>query len=626
MGTEPLGRKLAAILYADVAGYSRLTGEDEEGTHRALRTYLDAITSHIQVHKGRVVHYAGDAVLAEFATVSDALSCAVEVQRDLKTRNEDLPDERKVQFRIGVNLGEVIVDQDEIYGDGVNIAARLETLAEPGGICVSEAVYSAIGNKLPIEYVFLGEQSVKNIEKPVRTYSVIFDADDAVRVPAKTSTNTLLTRWSAIGAAAVVLLLAGAGLVIWHSPQEPGKNVAEKGTALPSTDKPSIAVLPFSNMSGDTTQGYFSDGISEDIITDLSKVSHLRVIARNSSFSYRGKSVKIQTVGEELGVQYVLEGSVRKADDRVRITAQLVKASDGYQVWAERYDRELVDIFALQDEITHRIVSALLVELTPEEKEQLTHKTTENFEAYDLFLQGLQHLNSDVNIQLAQDLYRRAIDLDPKFGRAYGALAVTLSRSYVRGSSDSPDTLDRALDLAQKAVALNPYTPQTYWALGYVYLYKKEYDKAIDALQRAVTLAPNYADGYGLLALINNNLGQAKEAIRLIEKAMTLNPNYTWDYPYNLGRAYYAIDRYPEAVEALQKALARNPQASGARWFLAASYVRLGQLDDAEWQVTELQALNPNITLLRLSNTLPIKDKALLDKLLADLRKAGLPD
>jgi adenylate cyclase len=626
MGAEPLGRKLAAILYADVAGYSRLTGEDEEGTHRTLRAYLDAITSHIQVHEGRVVHYAGDAVLAEFATVSDALSCAVEVQRDLKTRNEDLPGERKVQFRIGVNLGEVIVDQDEIYGDGVNIAARLETLADPGGICVSEAVYSAIGNKLPLEYVFLGEQSVKNIEKPVRTYSVIFDADGAVQVPAKASTNTRLTRWSAIGAVAVVLLLAGMGLFIWHSPQEPGTDAAERSAPLPLPDKPSIAVLPFSNMSGDPNQGYFSDGISEDIITDLSKVSNLRVIARNSSFSYRGKSVKIQTVGEELGVQYVLEGSVRKVDDRVRITAQLVKASDGYHVWAERYDRKLVDIFALQDEITHRIVSALLVELTPEEKEQLTHKTTDNFEAYDLFLQGLQHLNSEVDVQLAQDLYQRAIELDPKFGRAYGALAVTLSRSYVRGSSDSPETLDRALGLAQKAVMLNPYTPQTYWALGYVYLYRKEYDKAIDALQRAVTLAPNYADGYGLLALINNNLGRAKEAIRLIQKAMTLNPNYTWDYPYNLGRAYYAIGRYPDAVEALQKALARNPQATGAHWFLAASYVRLGQLDDAEWQVTELQTLNPNITLLRLSKTLPIKDEALLDELLADLRKAGLPD
>ena len=318
---DKLPRKLAVILYADVADYSRLTGEDEDTTHRRLSEYLDLVSNSIGHHQGNVVHYAGDAVLADFGTVTNALECATSIQNDLSNRNQDLPDERKIQFRIGINLGEVIVDRDDIYGNDVNVAARLESLADVGGICISDAVRTAIGNKLPIAYEFMGEQSVKNIKEPIRAYQVILH------------------------------------------PQEQGREVDPEFQEFELPQKPSIAVLPFTNMNADPEQEYFSDGISEDIITALSKINNLLVIARNSTFTYKGKAVDVRQISREQGVRYVLEGSVRKAGNRIRVTAQLIDATTGHHIWAERYDRELDDIFAVQDEIVREIVVALDVEL-----------------------------------------------------------------------------------------------------------------------------------------------------------------------------------------------------------------------------------------------------------------------
>ncbi len=359
MAEKHVTRKLAAIFYADVAGYSRLTGEDEEGTHRLLSAYLDAITASIEKHYGTVLHFAGDAVLADFTTVSDALSCAVNTQHDLKDRNNDLPDNRKVQFRVGVNLGEVIVDRGEIYGDGVNVAARLEGLADPGGICISATVYDAIGTKLPFDYEFLGEQSVKNIEKPVRAYSVRLKPGAVLPAPSIRKTGWSTRRLIVATAAAVVLAIAVVVLG-WLQPWQPDVEPASVAKmAFPLPDKPSIAVLPFTNLSGDPEQEYFADGMTDDLITDLSKISGLFVIARNSTFTYKGKPVKVQRVAEELGVRYVLEGSVRRAGNKVRINVQLIDATTGGHLWADRYDRTLDDIFALQDTITGKVVQAL---------------------------------------------------------------------------------------------------------------------------------------------------------------------------------------------------------------------------------------------------------------------------
>jgi len=630
MGEDRLPRKLAAIFYADVVGYSRLTGEDEEGTRRQLKSHFEVVSASIKTYGGTVVKYAGDAVLAQFPTVTDALASAADVQQALAERNRDLPEERKIQFRIGVNLGEVIVDGDDIHGDGVNVAARLEGLAEPGGICISESVKSAVGKKLPVEFQSLGEQQVKNIADPVRAYHVRLRAGANLPEPTGIAKPQKTSRVRMSLGAAVIAVVIGAAMLVWLKPWAPEIEPAPHDQiALPLTEKLSIAVLPFNNVSGDSAQEYFSDGISEDIITDLSRVSGLKVIDRNSSFTYKGKAVKLQQVGKDLGVQYVLQGSIRKAGRRVRITTQLAKTTDGYQLWAERYDREQGDIFALQDEITEKIISALLIKLSGDEKNQLTSRPTRNFEAYDLFLRGQQHFraaNKEDNL-LAQELYRQAIELDSGFGRAYGAYAVALAFNFARGWSDRPgETLDRALELAQRAIQLNEFLPQTHWALGYTYMQRKEWDRALAAVQHAVTLVPNFADGYGLLALINNRLSRADEAIELIRKAMRLNPYYTWDYPYNLGRAYYTKGQYGKAVDYLHQALERNEAVTYPRLFLAASYVELGQTEDAAWEIIQLQMTNPDMRLSHLASAHQIVDEVLMQRFLTDLREAGLPE
>ncbi len=391
-----LPRKLVAILYADVVGYSRLTGEDEEGTHRQLKSHFEAASESIKTYGGTVVNYAGDAVLAQFPTVTDAVASAVDVQQTLAERNRQLPDARKIRFRIGVNLGEVIVDGDDIHGDGVNVAARLEGLAAPGGICISESVKSAVGNKLPIEYESVGEQQVKNIADPVRAYNARLQPGAALPDPTSVAQPQKTSSVRVTVGAVIIAVVFSSGLLLWLKPWAPEIEPAPDDRMVrPQVEKPSIAVLPFNNVSGDSAQEYFSDGISEDIITDLSRVSGLKVIDRNSSFTYKGKAVKLQQVGKDLGVQYVLQGSIRKAGDRVRITTQLADTTDGYQLWAERYDREQGDIFALQDEITEKIISALLIKLSGDERDLLTSRPTRNFEAYDLFLQGQQHFRGN---------------------------------------------------------------------------------------------------------------------------------------------------------------------------------------------------------------------------------------
>lgn len=394
-------------------------------------------------------------------------------------------------------------------------------------------------------------------------------------------------------------------------------------------DKPSIAVLPFTNMSDDPNQDYFSDGISEDIITDLSQLKNLAVIARNSSFTYRNTTTKVQDIGKDLGAKYLLEGSVRKAGNQIRITAQLIDAYSGHHLWAERFDRELTEMFALQDEITDRIVSALSIRLSGAEQKQLSRSTTNNFEAYDLFLQGQISGASFTEEGIAEAIqtYRKAINLDSDFARAYGALAVMLTREVNMGFSNSPvETMERSLEMARKAVSIDPDSPQAQWALGYVYMYRKQFDLAVEVLEQAVSLAPSYADGYALLALIKNNLGEAEDAISLIKKGIELNPYYSWDYLYNLGRANYALGRFEEAKNYLLQAMERNQAPGVNRVFLIASLVQLGDLEDAEWEIMQLETSHPQYSLSNLSQVLPITDQVLRDRLNDDLRTAGMAE
>ncbi len=581
MAPHEVQRKLTAIISADVEGYSRLMGADEEATLRTLNTYREIMADLISRHQGRVVDTAGDSVLAEFASPVEAVRCAVEIQRELQIRNAELVDDRQMRFRIGINLGDVIVEGNRIYGEGVNIAARVEGLAEGGGICISGTVYEQIENKLPLSYEFLGEHAVKNIEKPVRMYRAQIEP-------------------------ATVTSMVGA-------------------LELDLPDKPSIAVLPFANMSGDSEQEYFSDGITEDLITDLSKVSGLFVISRNSVFLYKGKAVKPEEVSRELGVRFMVEGSVRKAGDRVRITAQLVDATTGYHLWAERYDRDLKDIFDLQDEVTQKIVTSLKVKLTEGEQECVWCRYTDNVEAYDYFLRGEAYFwrtTQEANAQ-ARDMFEKAVEMDPKYGAAHAFLGATYFAEWVWLWSQDPQTLERAFELAQKAIALDDSLSQAQGILGLTYLWRKQHEQAIIEAEKAIALDPNFADGYAWLGSILNFAGRPEEAIGLVEKAMRLNPHDPFFYLFSLGESYTLMGRYEEGIQTLKRALIRNPDFEPAHINLAVIFSELGREEEARAELSEALRISPDFSLEGLQR-LPHKDQAVLDRLINALRKVGL--
>jgi adenylate cyclase len=575
-------RKLAAILSADVEGYSRLMGEDEEATVRTLTVYRDVMASLVSRHRGRVVDAPGDNLLAEFASAVDALACAVEVQQALGTRNAALPDHRRMEFRIGINLGDVLVDGERIYGDGVNIAARVQDLAEAGGVAISGTTYDQVENKLGLVHEYLGEHAVKNIARPVRVYRV--------RLPRGPAT-----------------------------PAEP--------PALEPPATPSIAVLPFVNMSRDPDQEYFSDGITEDLITDLSKLSGLFVIARNSTFTYKGRPVRVQQVGRELGVRYVLEGSVRRADDRVRITAQLVDAASGYHLWADRFDRRLDDIFAVQDEITRSIVEALAVTLSHGERQRRARKPTDSLDAYDCLLRGLDHYwrtTREANLE-ARRMFEGAIELDPAYAEAWAAQAYTHLHEWSMAWSQDPGALDRALECARRAVALDDSLPAAHSAVGIVYLWKKQHERAIAEAERAVALAPSDAESYYRLGEVLS-WSRPEDAIEPVQKAMRLNPRYPFIYLWALGHACYLTRRYEDAVATLKRTVTRNPDWLPAHGYLAAACIESGREDEARAAAREVLRISPQITTAVVGDRLPYKDPAVLARALEAFRAAGLPE
>jgi len=612
-------RRLAAILAADVVGYSGLMGMDESGTLDRLKAHRnELIEPKIAVHGGRMIKLMGDGALVEFISVVDALACAVDIQQGMQERNQGEPAEQRIEFRIGINLGDVIVEGDDIYGDGVNVAARLEGLADPGGICVSEVVHTAAGNKLPLAYQDIGEQRVKNIASPVRAYKILLSGEEAGLVKRRAGPKS----WSWPAVVVIIALIAMVGWQLWRPASEPA---AITGTEL-SLGKPSLAVLPFQNISESPDQEYFADGMTDDLITDLSKVSGLFVVARNSSFAYKGQSADVRQVANDLGVKYVLEGSVRRAGDKVRINAQLIDASTGGHIWAERYDRQMTAIFELQDEVIERIVTALAVRLTPQESESVTHRSTKNAAAYDYFLRG-QALVRTTDYREAREAYEQAVAIDPGFARALGALSLSYSIAAQDGwSTDPQEDMQRALALAEQAHAMDDKIPQVHFALSFAYLINGDHRQAIDAARRALELDPGYTDAIGLLAWIHAFAGDPQEALRLLEQLKRSSPNLNASTLVVLGLAHFIAGDLERSIKAFLAARESNPEEMTNRIYLTAALSRSGQQDEAEWETTEILMLNPDLSVNQWITTQPYKDSNELSRLRDDLRRAGLPE
>ena len=589
---DKLPRKLAAILYADVADYSRLTGEDEDSTHRRLSEYLDLVTDSISQFQGKVVHYAGDAILADFGTVTSALECATSIQIHLSDQNQDLADESKLQFRIGINLGEVIEDRGDIYGNDVNIAARLESLADAGGVCISEAVRTAIGNKLSLAYEFMGEQSVKNIKNPIRAYQVRLQ------------------------------------------PQQPPNKVAPEFQEFELPQEPSIAVLPFTNMSGDLEQEYFSDGITEDIITALSKIKNLLVIARNSTFTYKGKSVDVRQISRELSVRYVLEGSVRKAGNRVRVTAQLIDSITGHHIWAERYDRDLKDIFEVQDEIMREIVVALDVELNQGEQVRAWSSGTTNLEAWECLRLGahdtIYNTNPETKLK-AKKLLEKALVLDPSYAIAWVMLG-WIYQQYVDVASVASDSnsyessLASMLECGNQALAADSSCADAHALMAMYHLELKQFDQAVAMAEKAVSLAPNNAQNLGEASMVMNKTGNPQRSLELKRRAIRASPMYHPGFIRGLGLSYYLLDQTDSAIRAFKESIERESEFLSAHTNLASIFGELGRMGEAEIAVREILRLSPDFSIKAYMDRLSFSDPAVLTRMEEGLRKAGLPE
>jgi adenylate cyclase len=576
-------RRLAAILAADVAGYSRLMGSDEEGTLTGLKACRELIDQKSREHRGRVVNTPGDSALVDFASAVDAVRCAIEIQKKLAERNSTIPEDRRIEFRIGVNVGDVIVDeQGDIYGDGVNIAARMEALARPGAICLSDNAYQQIKGKLAIEVGDMGEYQLKNIALPVRAFSVFLDDAPPLALP----------------------------------------------------DKPSIAVLPFENLSGDPKQEYFADGVSEDIITELSRFSELFVIARNSSFKYKGRPVDLRQIGRELGVRYALEGSIRRGGDRVRITAQLIDCTTGMHRWAERYDQELKDVFAIQDEVARTIAAILAAHVNKAEVERTLLKPPATWQAYDHYMRAaaawalfqsswkLDHL-LETRRHLAESL-----NIDPKYARAYSLLASTHRVAWLNPVNEeylTPATLDRAISLARTAIEFDPHLPEAYAELAYNIIRKRDFEAAAAAAERVGALNPNFADYR--LALVHFAMGDPAKAIEFAKAHMRLDPFHPHFAPLIVGQAHYLLKEYREARRWLREATGRAPDHQYGHAYLAATYAQLGRLEDARAEAAEILRINPKYTISGTQKRVSIFQRSEdIVHLVDGLRKAGLPE
>ena len=581
-------RRLAAIMAADVVGYSRLIRADEEGTITALKGLrADLIDPKIAEHHGRIVKLMGDGMLAEFASVVDAVRAAVETQLAVTEYNSGLPEDKRIKFRVGINLGDVVIDGDDIHGDGVNVAARLEGMAEPGGICVSGMVYEGVRDRIDIPFEDLGEQEVKNIDRPVRVWRWTGDPSATVRAPESESGSLLLP------------------------------------------DRPSIAVLSFDNLSGDPEQEYFSDGICEDVITELSRYPGLFVIARNSSFVYKRQATDVKRIARELGVRYVLEGSVRRGGDRVRVTAQLIDGTAGHHLWAERYDRPFSDIFAVQDEIVRLVVGTVAAHLVESDTQRALRAKPNDLDAYDHMLRSVAyfHRNTKADNAKGQEEARDAIALDPDFSSAHAFLAGNLTQSTYNGWSDDPmATLTLAREHGLTAVTLDDNGPAGHAILGVTELWLQNHDQAIVECQRAVDLAPSSAIARMSLSAALNYAGRPEEGLTAAETAMRLDPHYSPTVLMTKARALYMLGRYEESIRTLERLMRAAPEFTIGRALLAGALVQLGRIDHAKREIDAILEVSPTYTLGYVSKVTPFKNREDLDRFLDGLRKAGLPE
>jgi adenylate cyclase len=588
MAGERVNRKLAAIFAADVVGYSRLMAADETGTLAALKRHRETVFDPaVAGHNGRVVKLIGDGTIVEFASVVDAVNCALSVQRS----GAPAPDQRAAQpaivLRIGINLGDVIMEAEDIYGDGVNIAARLEPLAEPGGICISSIVNESIGNRIDVRFQDGGEITVKNIDRPIRIW-----------------------RWQPGSSAA-------------NSPQANAASLASRVATA------SIAVLPFTNMSGDAEQEYFSDGISEDIITDLSKIAGLTVIARNSSFTYKGRAVDVRAVGRELGVRSLLEGSIRRVGQRVRITAQLIDAESGGHLWGDRYDRDLTDIFEVQDDVTHRIVDALKITLSPAEKQRLAVTETANIAAYDCVLRGREFMLAKEKTRetFAQSIkyFKEALEHDPNYSLAYACLGFGYMFDYQNRWTEDPDSsLPIAKEYARRAIENDPREPLAHCVTGWCASFEKDLDRAATEIDIALSLNPNLALAHNLRGTIWTYSGQPLEAIPEIEQAMRLDPALNSQSIHFLGMAYLLAGKYETAAALLRQRIILMPKTDFSRALLTSVLGHLGEVEEARRVWAELVEINPNYSFTAHVSRQPFKRKEDVERIAEGLKRAGV--
>ena len=616
-------RRLAAIMFTDIVGFSRQMGSDEARMLRLMDVHNRIIQQAVSEHHGTVIKTVGDGFLVDFPSVVHAVQCAQSIQAQFRTHNAEKETTEQIHVRIGIHLGDIVQRDGDVFGDGVNIASRLQALAEPDAVCLSQAVYKEIEKKLLLGTVIsLGKPYLKNIAERFPVYALLSNPPQGFRQKLRVRWLQLSHRVGTsrrIAAAVLVLALVSTGALLLKDRYFPSYS------GLPLPDKPSIVVLPFVNMSEDPKQEYFSDGLTEVLTSDLSRLSELFVIARNSAFTYKGKTVNVREVSQELGVQYVLEGSVQRAADRVRIAVQLIDATTGYQLWSERYDRPFKDIFALQDEVVQKIRTTLQLQLTLWKQGTLVRKRTDNLEAYDYYLRGLgfyYRFTKEASAQ-ARQLFEKAIALDPQYAEAYAWLGLTYYLERLLQWSQDLQVLERAFALAQQAVVLEDSLPYAHLLLSQVYLGKRQYEQAITEAEQTVALDPNSARGYAALGVILNFMGQGEKAIGVIERGLRLDPRSPFVYQGSLGWAYFLTRRYEEAIAVQKKILSHNRNWLDSHLVLTLCYSELGQ-EEARAEAAEVLRLSPNYSLEVIRQTWPIKDPAQLERILAALRKAGL--
>jgi adenylate cyclase len=628
MANNGIQRKLKAIFSADVQGYSKLMGDDDEHTVNTVTAYREIIAELIETYQGRVVDAPGDNLLAEFGSSLNAIHSAIEIQRTLEKENGKLPDNRRMDFRIGINLGDVLHKDDRIYGDSVNIAARIENLADPGGICISRGVYNQAEGKLDVGFADLGPHSVKNIKKPVNVYKVLLNPRDAGRVVSVSKKKTLTRRWMALVIVALTILIGSVGILYQRSrPRFEPASIDRMAYPLP--DKPSIAVLPFENYSDDAKLNFFASGLTEDLTASLSKAPDLFVISKSSAATYKGKQIEIGQVAEEQGVQYVLEGSVQKAEDKLRITTQLIDALNGHHLWADRFDRQAKDIFALQDEIVKHVIVELQVELTQGAAARVASRGTDNLDAWLLKIEAHGEFIkfSREGMIRARELYESAHQADPNWARPLAGLAsVDWYEAKQEWSISKAASIQTGIELAQQAIQMDPNEPQGYQTLGNLYALNGQGERAIALRRKAAELAPNDLTAVAGLATRLKDFGEEQEAIKLFEQAMRLSPKHPWWVPYAYGVTLHLIGRKEESVQSFKKAIALNPSHVLPQAFLAAVYADLGRIDEAKAAANEVMRLNPKFTVTRLLKSHTFHDPARDARFSNLMQSAGLPE